>query len=186
MKNPVHAHLPAVAAAMMGLAVLGAAAPAAAIVPGETTIKGTVTSFDGKYDLHVLDHGGDVHDIALHQGTIINPTGLTLQNGMKVTILGNPQGASIAANEIDTPYHIEQTYVQPGYASPYYGGGYNPYGFGAFNNYGYGAFGYPYGGYGYGGYGTPVIINQTVEPRSGEPENRRAPESRIAPPSGRR
>ncbi len=42
----------------------------------------------------------------LHQGTIINPTGLTLEPGMNVTIDGYADGSNFDAMEIDTPVPI--------------------------------------------------------------------------------
>jgi hypothetical protein len=67
--------------------------------------------------LNVRDDRGFLDNVELHQGTIINPTGLALQPGMEVTIIGYNRGRSLAANEIDTPY---QSYgvVPFGYSSP--------------------------------------------------------------------
>jgi hypothetical protein len=71
---------------------------------GEETIHGRIASFDGKYQLSVHDDRGFIDNVNLHQGTVINPTGLSLQPGMAVTIMGYNRGRSFAANEIDTPY----------------------------------------------------------------------------------
>jgi hypothetical protein len=71
---------------------------------GEETIHGRIDRFDGKYALQVHDDRGFIDNVEMHQGTVINPTGLQLQPGMAVTILGNNRGSSFAANEIDTPY----------------------------------------------------------------------------------
>jgi hypothetical protein len=71
---------------------------------GEETIHGRIASFDGKYHLNVHDDRGFTDNVDLHQGTVINPTGLSLQPGMAVTIMGYNRGHSFAANEIDTPY----------------------------------------------------------------------------------
>jgi hypothetical protein len=71
---------------------------------GDEQIHGRVLSFDGGYNLEVRDEKGYVDNVRLHQGTIINPTGLTLAPGMIVSILGYNAGATFAANEIDTPY----------------------------------------------------------------------------------
>jgi hypothetical protein len=81
------------------------------------TIKGTVSGFDGKYTLFVRDVKGYIDRVQLHDGTIINPTGIKLASGYKVTITGRTQGGSFAADEIDTPYHM--TYAL-GYPYPYY------------------------------------------------------------------
>jgi len=89
---------------------LQAAAPAA-----DAQIRGRISSFDGGYALQVTDDNGYVDNIQLHDGTIINPTGLTLEPGMVVNILGYNAGSFFAANEIDTPYTF--------YAgTPYYAG----------------------------------------------------------------
>jgi hypothetical protein len=71
---------------------------------GEETIHGRISSFDGKYHLNVRDDRGFIDSVDMHQGTIINPTGVELQPGMAVTILGYNRGRTFAANEIDTPY----------------------------------------------------------------------------------
>jgi hypothetical protein len=71
---------------------------------GEETIHGRINSFEGKYHLNVRDDRGFVDSVDMHQGTVINPTGLALQPGMPVTILGYNRGRTFAANEIDTPY----------------------------------------------------------------------------------
>ena len=65
--------------------------------------------------MYVRDVRGYVDNVTLHQGTIINPTGLTLAPGMVVSILGYNAGPFFAANEVDTPY----TYT---YGVPYYAG----------------------------------------------------------------
>jgi hypothetical protein len=87
-----------------------AAAPAPApsyarqAATGEETIRGRIDRFDGKYGLQVRDDRGFIDNVEMRQGTIINPTGLSLQPGMAVTILGFNRGHVFAANEIDTPY----------------------------------------------------------------------------------
>lgn len=107
------------------------------------TIKGTVSSFNGKYSMYVRDVRGYMDDVTLHQGTIINPTGIRLQPGYPVTITGRPNGSTFLADQIDTPFRMVYGYGYPAY--PAYG-------------YGYG-YGYPYPayglslGFGWGGYG---------------------------------
>jgi hypothetical protein len=71
---------------------------------GEESVRGHISSIDGKYHLNVRDDRGFLDSIELHQGTIINPTGLVLRPGMEVTIIGYNRGRSFAAIEIDTPY----------------------------------------------------------------------------------
>jgi hypothetical protein len=113
-------------AALLTLAVPAAAQPApppSYAVQGEERIQGTIRSIDGKYAISVRDRRGFVDNVQLHDGTIINPTGLRLAPGQRVTIFGRADGNVFAANEIDTPY---QTVLVPAY--PYYPYGYYPYG----------------------------------------------------------
>jgi hypothetical protein len=118
-----------------------AAPPSYAHRNTDETVKGRIENFDGHYHLTVRDQRGFIDNIELHQGTIINPTGLTLQKGMAVTVIGHNEGNALAANEIDTPYHYE-----PGlYPYGYYGyPGYDfalGFGFGGYGRFGYGRFG---------------------------------------------
>ncbi len=71
---------------------------------GEETIHGRIDRFSGKYHIDVRDDRGFIDSVELHQGTVINPTGLALQPGMPVTIRGYNRGSTFAANEIDAPY----------------------------------------------------------------------------------
>ncbi|HTV93389.1 MAG TPA: hypothetical protein VMG98_11805 [Verrucomicrobiae bacterium] len=91
------------------------AQPAPQQVPGDEQIQGRISSFDGGYNLTVQDDRGFVDNVQLHDGTIINPTGLTLAPGMVVSILGYNAGPYFAANEVDTPYTFA-------YGVPYYAG----------------------------------------------------------------
>jgi len=113
-------------AALAALAFLTPIAAAAQDVPSyaepnagpgyqDEQIQGRITSFDGAYSLTVQDDRGFVDNVQLHDGTIINPTGLTLAPGMVVSILGYNAGPYFAANEVDTPY----TYYG---GIPYYAG----------------------------------------------------------------
>ncbi len=70
----------------------------------DAQIHGRILGFDGAYALTVRDERGFLDNVQLHQGTIINPTGLTLAPGMVVSIIGYNAGPYFAANEIDTPY----------------------------------------------------------------------------------
>ncbi len=113
----------------------------------DETVRGTIASVNGAYDISVRDDRGFIDNVTLHQGTIINPTGLTLAAGQKVTILGHANGTAFAANQIDTPYQSYGVGYVGGY--PYggsfaYGYGFRPYPF-----YGIG-FGYGRGRFGYG------------------------------------
>jgi hypothetical protein len=101
---------------LAALAALTLAAPIAAqaqVAPSyaasantEEDVHGRVVSFDGAYSLTVRDERGFIDNVQLHQGTIINPTGLTLAPGMVVNVLGFDAGGFLAANEIDTPYTV--------------------------------------------------------------------------------
>ncbi|HTU68905.1 MAG TPA: hypothetical protein VMF11_01175 [Candidatus Baltobacteraceae bacterium] len=112
--------VPAAAAAFISLAIIPAIAlaqpmPSYAVAKVET-IKGTISSFNGATTMYVRDVHGYIDDVTLHQGTIINPTGIRLQPGYPVTITGRPDGRTFIADEIDTPF---RSYY--GYAYPYYG-----------------------------------------------------------------
>src|ERR1700722_10290898 len=72
---------------------------------GGETIHGTIVSIHGKYNISVHDARGFVDNVSLHDGTVINPTGLTLAPGEAVTIEGSAAGGTFVANEIDTPYY---------------------------------------------------------------------------------
>ena len=132
-----------VAAALAFPSLAGAQSyPSYATAP-QQTIKGTITGFNGQYTVYVQDEKGYGDNVQMHDGTVINPTGIRLQSGMRVTIYGYPNGSVFQAYRIDT-----QT---PGYG---YGGG-SPYdyGYGGYGGYGYGGYGYPYGAYPYYGGG---------------------------------
>jgi len=81
----------------------------------DAQIRGRIRAFDGDYSVQVTDENGYSDNVELHEGTIINPTGLTLAPGMVVSILGYNAGSYFAANEIDTPYSYDA-------GVPYYGG----------------------------------------------------------------
>lgn len=94
----------------------------------DETIGGTISGFDGKYGLLVRDNRGFIDRVQLHDGTIINPTGLRLAVGMSVTIRGRSEGPSFAAYQIDTPYQLYPPAYEypeypayPAYVYPYYG-----------------------------------------------------------------
>ena len=171
----------AIAAAAM-LAPLAAAAqdlPSYAqpvSVSTDETIHGRIASVDGAFNISVNDDRGFVDRVALHQGTIINPTGLSLSPGMSVTIAGYADGPNFNANQIDTPYSYSGVlptpvyygagYWCPGFAYGYgpsfslvlvFGGGYHfahhPYYGRPWNGHGYfgGYVGRPYAGVAYNG-----------------------------------
>ncbi|MGP6156099.1 MAG: hypothetical protein ACLPYS_00950 [Vulcanimicrobiaceae bacterium] len=97
----------------------------------DETIHGRVSSIDDTFDIRVSDDRGFTDHVQLHQGTIINPTGLTLAPGMEVTILGYNAGSVLEANEIDTPYNYDgpapvPVYYGAGWWYPGYAYGYGP------------------------------------------------------------
>jgi hypothetical protein len=125
------------------IAVAGLIFPAAAMaqnVPsyaqqsyanGDQTIQGRIASIDGTFDITVQDDNGYTDAVELHQGTIINPTGLTLEPGMTVTIDGYNAGPVFEANQIDTPYEYSgarpiPVYYGAGWWYPGYAYGYGP------------------------------------------------------------
>jgi hypothetical protein len=90
-------------------------------VPGDEAIHGRIAAVDGAYNLQVNDDRGFVDNVQLQQGTIINPTGIRLTSGMRVTIHGVNRGSVFAANEIDTPYQsYGVAYGYPAYPYPVY------------------------------------------------------------------
>ena len=94
--------------------------------PGDQQLRGRITDFDGGYNLTVRDERGYIDNVALHPGTIINPTGLTLAPGMTVSILGYNEGDAFAANEIDTPYtYSSGVPFYSGHPWNYYGSGFS-------------------------------------------------------------
>jgi hypothetical protein len=119
----------AVLSAGVAAVTLAIAAPAAAQTPPsyalqpQSRIEGRIASIPGKYTIEVNDNNGYVDNVSLHDGTIINPTGIRLAPGFPVTIYGEANGSTFVANEIDTPYR----YVAY-YGAPYYWGAYPSYG----------------------------------------------------------
>lgn len=95
----------------------------------EESIRGRIASFDGKYRLQLRDDRGFVDNVTLHDGTIINPTGLRLAPGQSVTIMGHNTGKTFEANQIDTPYATYGASNRPAYAYGYVPYGYAPYGY---------------------------------------------------------
>jgi hypothetical protein len=120
-------------------------------VASQQSVKGTISGFNGQYTVFVQDEKGYTDNIQLHDGTVINPTGLRLQEGMRVTVYGYPNGSVFQAYRIDTQLPANYGY-QGGYGQGGYGYGGDPYGGYGYGGYGYGGYpGYGYGnGYGYG------------------------------------
>jgi hypothetical protein len=110
----------ALAGAMSTVPMAALAATSYAVSPGPS-IQGTIASIPGKYSIDVRTPRGRIEDVALHQGTIINPTGMKLEPGFRVKIFGYPSNGTFVANEIDTPYHYRQATYAP---APYWGAGF--------------------------------------------------------------
>jgi hypothetical protein len=108
------------AAALITPAIASAQdAPMYASATTDQQIAGTISAINGPWNLTVADASGYNDSVALHQGTIINPTGLSLAPGMSVTVDGYPDGSNFDAIEIDTPYQ----YAGPIPTAAYYGPG---------------------------------------------------------------
>jgi hypothetical protein len=140
------------------------AQPPAPAAPADVQIRGRILSFDGAYALSVHDEHGYTDTVQLHEGTIINPTGLTLAPGMIVSVLGYNQGSYFSANEVDTPYTYDD-------GTPYYLG--HPWNYYYGPSYGisffFGNTGWWHGGYFqgpyhyYNGYGARVYNSVNVQ-----------------------
>lgn len=109
----------------------------------QQSIKGSITGFNGSYTVYLQDDKGYGDNVQMHDGTVINPTGIKLQEGMRVTIYGYANGPAFSAYRIDVA------------APAYYGDSGYGYGGAGYGSYGYGGYGYGYGGYGYPYYGYP-------------------------------
>jgi hypothetical protein len=108
------------AAALITPAIASAQdAPMYASAATDQQIQGTIAAINGPWNITVADASGYNDSVALHQGTIINPTGLSLAPGMSVTVDGYPDGSDFDAIEIDTPYQ----YAGPAPTAVYYGPG---------------------------------------------------------------
>jgi len=91
-------------------------------------IQGFVSSISGR-DVTLRDERGFLDHVVLHDGTVINPTGMEIASGQALTIHGHVDGNVFDASEIDAdansyasaPYAVD-TYVP--YFDPYYGYGY--------------------------------------------------------------
>lgn len=127
-----------VLAPSLSMAQQPAAMPSYATRAGET-IKGTISGFNGATTMYVRDVRGYIDNVTLHQGTIINPTGIRLQPGYPVTIYGRASGSTFLADQIDTPF---RTVV-----------GYYPYPYPAYYGYPAVSLGFGWGWGGWGGWG---------------------------------
>src|ERR1700722_7733919 len=125
---------------LAALAALTFAVPVAALAQDVRSYEQGQPSYASR------DEQGYIDNVQLHQGTIINPTGITLQPGMVVSILGYNAGPYLAANEVDTPYTFYG-------GVPWYGGHpWNYYGPSIGLNFFFGNVGWWHGAYLGGGY----------------------------------
>ena len=125
---------------LLGAAILSAALITPAIASAQEyapagqdqQIQGSVASINGTWNITVADANGYADSVDLHQGTIINPTGLTLEpEAWSVTIDGYADGPNFDAMEIDTPYQYSgpapvAVYYGPGSWYPGYAAGWGP------------------------------------------------------------
>jgi hypothetical protein len=122
--------VPGVTAAAQTQPIPGQTLPSYAQPISDQTIKGRIREINNPFNIKVLDDRGYLDSVQLHRGTIINPTGLTLAVGMRVTILGYNSGDVFDANEIDTPYTYAQlpppVFYGPGWWYPGYVYGWGP------------------------------------------------------------
>jgi len=105
--SPGLADTPPVSGVVAGLAVptaVQACPTASAIGQDGNSLCAVISSIDGKYGLTVRDARGALDKVTLHQGTIINPTGLQLTPGTPVYIVGRVDGGSFDADRIDAPF----------------------------------------------------------------------------------
>jgi hypothetical protein len=120
------------AAALISPAIASAQdVPSYATAGADQQIHGTISSINDTWNITVADANGYSDSVELHQGTIINPTGLTLEAGMNVTIDGYADGSNFDATEIDTPYQYDgpapvAVYYGPGAWYPGYAYGWGP------------------------------------------------------------
>jgi len=119
MKNIQNALIAAVAAAALITPAIASAQDVSYADGGNQQIQGTVAAINGVWNISIDDANGYTDSVQLEQGTIINPTGLTLEPGMNVTIDGYTDGPNFDALEIDTPYQ----YQGPAPVAVYYGSG---------------------------------------------------------------
>jgi hypothetical protein len=131
MKNIKTALIAALAAAALITPAIASAQDVSYDGGPANEIQGTISSIDGTWNISVNDANGYRDNVELHQGTIINPTGLTLEPGMNVTIDGYADGPAFDAMEIDTPYQYQgpapvAVYYGPGAWYPGYANGWGP------------------------------------------------------------
>jgi hypothetical protein len=73
-------------------------------VQPQNVVRGVYWSQVDKYHIYVKDVNGYIDSIELYQGTVINPTGITLVPGMALVIYGEARDRVFFAHQIDTIY----------------------------------------------------------------------------------
>jgi hypothetical protein len=106
--------------------------PSYARPSSDDQIHGRIASVNGAFNITLHDDRGYMDNVDLHQGTVINPIGLSLAPGMRVTIVGTADGKAFDAEEIDAPYEYGgpapvPVYYGPGWWYPGFAYGYGPY-----------------------------------------------------------
>jgi hypothetical protein len=122
---------PVASAALAVTFAVAAPLAASAQQAEDQQLQGTVQSINSTFNITVLDSNGNLDNVELHQGTVINPTGLTLAPGMNVTVDGYADGSQFDANVIQTPYQYSgpapiPVYYGPGWWYPGFAYGYGP------------------------------------------------------------
>jgi len=84
-----------------------------AYADGNETVSGRITWYDGRFDLQIRDDRGFIDNVQLRQGTVIDPTGLTLRTGMAVQIRGRNRGFVLIAEQIDSPGRSQSAPARP-------------------------------------------------------------------------
>jgi len=114
-RRPIRAAAAAIAIGVLPLAAQGQGAPAPQPTPpsyaqqAKPAIRGVVATIDAKYAITIHDDRGYDTHVALYDGTIINPTGLRLLEGMRVAIVGHLDGSTFVADRIETPYYYRNS-----------------------------------------------------------------------------
>lgn len=175
---------PVASAALAVTFAVAAPLAASAQQAEDQQLQGTVQSINSTFNITVLDSNGNLDNVELHQGTVIDPTGLTLAPGMNVTVDGYADGSQFDANVIQTPYQYQgpapvPVYYGPGWWYPGFQYGYGP-SFSLFIGTGGGPWVYrqPWGGRWYAN--TPV--HTFVGVRGGYTAGARYPATRYAAP----
>jgi hypothetical protein len=110
------------AAAILAVSVLPLAAyadtPRSAAPSGNEIIQGVIRSIDSEDAFTVRTGQGLVDNVTARPGTIVTPSGLTLQPGMRVAIAGHNDGDTFEADRITGSPFTENTSTGSGESTP--------------------------------------------------------------------